>query len=370
MLATFFEGASDPHYQISSECLLAHGDTVQFLEKAAWDTHLVLTTHSLDKLPAEDRVKVLSTFELVLARITSRLTATVPHHQPANPLHLLNFAAIYIRRINSLRLQPNGHTLDPKASEQLFEIMGTMSEYRLKNGDSLSEGFDSISHRMRGKDKYGGVRRFSPEWWAFLDGNHEAHSEDNELSPYKRLFQGKIAQQVRNRTSNTLTMGAWQGSVESHSTGHEEQEYQNGNGLQAPRLLSNPRKGVSALVEASSAFFIPEPLARPSFDSVEDDTLAISIVPPRNHEELEMRQIQSLMSSSLERENHAQIQNGARWTTTPGSGVLLIGSGMTHSRSSSSLRKMQETASVNHGLNVIENQPVQYGLNPDAHDCV
>lgn len=183
-LSAFFEGAAHPDQpiDISSNGLLVHRDTAEFLEKAAWDTYRVIAAHNLSKHPPGDRRKALKIFRCLLDKISSFMSVSRLNPSiPANPIHLLYFCAIYIRRLNSLRFHA-GPLMDQQAIGMLEETMAIMRTCKINLLDTGGDQTKDVKGWLGGIDRFGSVSRFSPEWWCFLDGKHDEYSKDSEAS--------------------------------------------------------------------------------------------------------------------------------------------------------------------------------------------
>ncbi|PPQ80594.1 hypothetical protein CVT25_001556 [Psilocybe cyanescens] len=219
VLKTFFESAADSLYPVTSNCLLAHRDTAEFLEKAAWDTYRIMTTLNLAKYSDKDRATAIKIFQNIMTQISSSLNTShsTRHRQPVNPVYLLYLTAIYIRRLNVLRLQP-GPSMDETAVAALEVTMSVMLVYKSNTlesedapGPSMDEtavaalevtmsvmlvyksntleSEDAVSRRkLNGKDRFGSVQRFSAKWWSFLEGKHDTNCKDSEASPFTRIW--------------------------------------------------------------------------------------------------------------------------------------------------------------------------------------
>ncbi|PPQ84820.1 hypothetical protein CVT25_015100 [Psilocybe cyanescens] len=186
VLKTFFQGAADSYYTVSSNCLLAHRDTAEFLEKAAWDTFRIMTTLNLSKYSDNDRAKAIKIFQNIMAQISSSLSTSqsTRHRQPVNPVYLLYLTAIYVRRLNALLLQ-RGPCMDEAAVAALEATMSVMLVYK----NNTSESKDASNRRkINGRDRFGSVQRFSGEWWSFLEGKHDTNCKDSEASPFMRIW--------------------------------------------------------------------------------------------------------------------------------------------------------------------------------------
>ncbi|PPQ81304.1 hypothetical protein CVT25_015078 [Psilocybe cyanescens] len=186
VLKTFFQGAADSYYTVSSNCLLAHRDTAEFLEKAAWDTFHIMTTLNLSKYSDNDRAKAIKIFQNIMAQISSSLSTSqsMRHRQPVNPVYLLYLTAIYVRRLNALLLQCEP-CMDEAAVAALEATMSVMLVY--KNNTLESE--DAGSRRqLNGRDRFGSVQRFSAEWWSFLEGKHDTNCKDSEASLFTQIW--------------------------------------------------------------------------------------------------------------------------------------------------------------------------------------
>ncbi|KAH9475118.1 hypothetical protein JR316_0012229 [Psilocybe cubensis] len=194
VLTTFFKGAADSHYDISPNCLLSHRGVAEFLEKAAWDTFRIMTTLSLENYSAEDRVKAITIFRTIMTQISSSLNTSpsTKHRQPKNPIYLLYLTGIYVRRINALRKQP-GPCMDDAAVNELEATMSVMLVYKsnivdIEEAGSTHDNAQLSKRRLNGKDRFGSVQRFSPDWWSFLEGKHDTNIKDSEASPFTRIW--------------------------------------------------------------------------------------------------------------------------------------------------------------------------------------
>lgn len=184
ILTAFFEGAAHSKHsiEISSNKLLAHNNIAEFLEKAAWDTYRVVAAQNLFDHPPTDRRRALKAFRRLLEKISSLLLSVTQSNServPANPVHLLYFCAIYIRRLNSLRFHSD-LAMDQQATGILEESiinMRTCKPAILDRGGGMN---NIPRYWVSEADRYGSVIRFSEEWWWFLYGKHDEHCKDSE----------------------------------------------------------------------------------------------------------------------------------------------------------------------------------------------
>ncbi|KAH9475124.1 hypothetical protein JR316_0012235 [Psilocybe cubensis] len=212
LLSAFFKGVTHSKHTISSNDLLAHEDVIGFLENAAWDTFRVVAAQSLRTLPPSERRKALTAFKSLLTKMTSFLmclTQPTPEIVPANPIHLLVFCAIYVRRLNSWRFQSQVPMMDQQATGFLEEAIINIRDCKQAIIDKHGFSYPETLKWFVKQDQFGSVDMFSDQWWRFLYGKYDEYCQDSEKSVRKEQKSPSTLPMTSAASRPTVPMGGF-----------------------------------------------------------------------------------------------------------------------------------------------------------------